>query len=62
MAAASLEVFNLLNADDLTIVSIEPNRVQTFDAASFGLLSSPLETDGTRRFGRRFQIGFQLAF
>jgi outer membrane receptor protein involved in Fe transport len=60
--AASLEVFNLLNRDELRIHTYEPNRTSAFDASSASLVASPLQLDAERRFGRRFQLGFQVQF
>jgi outer membrane receptor protein involved in Fe transport len=60
--AASLEVFNLLNRDELRIHTYEPTRVTGFDASSAALVSSPLQLNAERRFGRRFQLGFQVQF
>ena len=59
---ALFEVFNLLNSDDLWIHSVEPSRTSGFDVSTLSLLNSPTELDATRRFGRRFQVGFQLQF
>jgi hypothetical protein len=61
-AGISLEVFNLLNRDDLRIFTYEPSQAQGFDLGAQKSVSSPLQIDATRRFGRRFQIGFQIAF
>jgi len=58
----SLEVFNLLNRDELRIYTYEPSRATGFDAGSATLLSSPLQLDAQRPFGRRFQLGFQFTF
>jgi outer membrane receptor protein involved in Fe transport len=60
--AASFEVFNLLNRDELRIHTYEPNRPSGFDTSSAALVSSPLQLDAERRFGRRFQLGFQVQF
>ena len=60
--AVSLEVFNLLNRDELRIHTFEPTRTIGFDAGSAKLESSPLSLDAERRFGRRFQLGFQFSF
>jgi hypothetical protein len=60
--AVSLEVFNLLNSDDLRVYSYEPSRTNGFDAGSATLIATPLQLDAERRFGRRFQIGFQFSF
>ena len=61
-AAVSLEVFDLLNTDDLRIYTYEPNRGEGFDLAQKKTVSGPIQIDATRQFGRRFQIGFQIAF
>lgn len=61
VAALSSEVFNILNTDDLRIVSYEPNRFGGFDPATFSQISAST-IDATRRFGRRYQIGFQIQF
>ena len=58
----SLEVFNLLNRDELRIYTFEPTRTVGFDANTATLSSSPLSLDAERRFGRRFQLGFQFTF
>jgi len=60
-AAAFLEVFNLLNANDLRIFTFEPNKGKPTPASSL-LPVNPLQIDGERRFGRRFQVGIQLSF
>jgi hypothetical protein len=60
--AVSLEVFNLLNRDELHVHTYEPSRTTGFDAGSATLVSSPLQLDAERPFGRRFQVGFQFAF
>jgi outer membrane receptor protein involved in Fe transport len=59
--AVSLEVMNLLNSDDLHIVSYEPVTGSGYDVGGLTPLT-PLQLDATRRFGRRFQIGFQFNF
>jgi len=61
VAAMFLEVFNLLNSDDLRIFTYEPVARSSFDPAnpSAGV---PLQLDAQRRFGRRFQLGFQFEF
>jgi len=61
-AAVSLEVFNLLNSDDLHINTYEPEKGDGFDINASRSAAGPLELDATRRFGRRWQIGFQIAF
>jgi hypothetical protein len=48
-AGAFFEVYNLLNSDALRVFEID-NRFRT------------LQSDETRRFGRRFQVGIQLDF
>ena len=58
----SLEVFNILNRDELRVYTFEPSRTIGFDAGSATLVSSPLQLDAERRFGRRFQLGFQFTF
>ena len=60
-----IEVFNLLNSDDLRIFTVEPtapefrNPTPTTDPQN---VLGPIELDAQRRFGRRFQLGFQLDF
>jgi outer membrane receptor protein involved in Fe transport len=48
-AGAFFEIYNLLNSDALRVSEID-NRLRT------------LQSDETRRFGRRFQLGIQLDF
>jgi hypothetical protein len=63
-AGISLEVFNLLNSDDLRIFSYEPTPATQpgrLIEQSAGL-RGPIQIDAERRFGRRFQVGFQFAF
>jgi hypothetical protein len=60
-AAISLEVQNLLNTDDLHIVTYAPTVRGGVDINGQGVVS-PLSLDATRRFGRRYQLGFQIAF
>ena len=48
-ASAFLEVFNLLNTDDLRIFTLQPSR-------------GSLQANEERRFGRRFQLGLQIDF
>ena len=59
-AGAFVEVFNLLNTDDLHIISYEPTppQLQTPGQSTQG----PLQLNGTRQFGRRWQVGFQVDF
>ena len=61
MGSLFVEVFNLLNADDLRVITYQPNPSSALDLTnpSFG---NGLQVDGQRRFGRRFQIGLQLEF
>jgi hypothetical protein len=59
--AVSLDVMNLLNSDDLHIVSYEPVTGSGYDIGGLTALT-PLQLDATRRFGRRFQIGIQFNF
>ena len=61
-SAVSLEVFNVLNTDDLHIRTYEPEQGDSFDINAESSVNGPLELDATRRFGRRWQIGFQIAF
>ena len=61
LAGVSLEVDNLLNSDDLHVVTYEPALRSGYDLGGLNKLT-PLQLDATRRFGRRFQIGFQLSF
>ena len=61
-AAVSLEVFNVLNTDDLRIKSFELDQNAGFDVQSGAAVSDALQLDAVRRFGRRFQIGFQVSF
>ncbi len=55
-----LEVFNLLNADDLRIFSYDPTRSDRLTQAD--LSTQALQLDAQRRFGRRFQVGVQFQF
>ena len=59
-AGLFLEVFNILNSDDLHITSVEPTPPDLIDPNNPG--QAPLQVNGTRQFGRRFQIGFQVDF
>jgi hypothetical protein len=61
-AGLSLEVFNLLNRDELIISSIDPSRNAGFQPTGAATYGGPLQLDATRRFGRRWQIGFQIGF
>jgi hypothetical protein len=63
-AALSMEIFNLLNSDDLRIFTYEPAASSLLGVAdaSNPTARGPLQVDGQRRFGRRFQIGLQFEF
>lgn len=62
-AALFLEVFNLLNSDDLRIVSYQPGVGGSgLSSGNIGVGSQLLQLDATRRFGRRYQVGFQFNF
>jgi hypothetical protein len=61
LAGASLEVSNLLNSDDLRINSYEPSAGKGYDIGGLTPIL-PLQLDATRRFGRRFQLGFRFEF
>ena len=52
-AALFLEAFDILNTDDLRIDSYEPIPPER---------AGPLQINGTRQFGRRLQVGFQIDF
>jgi hypothetical protein len=60
-AGVFLEVFNLLNTDDLRILTYEPVPPDLSSSVG-GVQQGPLQVNGTRQFGRRFQIGFQIDF
>ena len=61
-AAVFIEIFNVLNSDDLRIFTYKPVApdLESFDASD--LTQGPLQLDANRRFGRRFQVGFQIDF
>ncbi|HKQ98987.1 MAG TPA: TonB-dependent receptor [Candidatus Polarisedimenticolia bacterium] len=61
-AGVFLEVFNLLNSDDLRIYSVDANRAGGLDPGGEVSVPGPIELDAERRFGRRWQVGFQFAF
>jgi hypothetical protein len=61
-AAVSFEVFNVLNTDDLRIYTYEKDQNVGFDVDGAQQVSDALQLDAVRRFGRRFQIGFQFSF
>jgi hypothetical protein len=60
-SALFFEVYNLLNTDDLRIFTYEPDQPDRINPDGT-LTAGPLQTDAVRRFGRRFQIGFQFEF
>jgi hypothetical protein len=64
VGALSLEVFNLLNADDLRIFTYEPSPAGQAGrlVETSGGPRGAVQVDGERRFGRRFQVGFQIEF
>jgi len=55
------EVYNLLNQDNLRVYTYEPDRGDNSGRDELGL-RGPLQIDAVRRFGRRFQVGFQIDF
>jgi outer membrane receptor protein involved in Fe transport len=59
--AVSFDVMNILNSDDLQVTTYEPVTGSGYDLGGFSALT-PLQLDATRRFGRRYQIGFQFNF
>ncbi len=63
-ASLSIEVFNLLNRDDLHIHTFEPvvTNLNTLSNTTNPTPSGLLGVNGERRFGRRFQIGFRYDF
>jgi outer membrane receptor protein involved in Fe transport len=60
-AGLFLDVFNLLNTDTLRISTYEPVPPQFAGSGETGT-QGPLQINGTRQFGRRWQIGFQYNF
>jgi hypothetical protein len=60
--AVFLEVFDVLNTDDLRIYTVDPSRSTGFDASGGASIAGPLQLDAERQFGRRFQVGFQISF
>jgi len=60
-AGLFLEVFNLLNSDDLRVLTYEPVPPE-LSSSGDDLPQGPLQLNGLRQFGRRFQVGFQIAF
>jgi hypothetical protein len=61
-AALFLEVFNVLNSDDLRIYTYSPTQGVRTGAGGAELVSAPLQLDAERRFGRRYQVGIQFDF
>ncbi len=62
-AAMFVEVFNLLNSDDLRIVTFQPTAGGSgLSSGDVGVGAQRLQLDATRRFGRRYQVGFQFNF
>ncbi len=59
--ALFVEVFNVLNRDDLRIFNYLPAETDTFEANDTTPFSR-LQIDGVRRFGRRIQLGLQFEF
>jgi len=60
-AGLFLEVFNLLNSDDLRVLTYEPVPPD-LGISPEGVPQGPLQINGLRQFGRRFQVGFQIDF
>jgi carboxypeptidase family protein/TonB-dependent receptor-like protein len=62
-AALFLDVFNLLNRDDLRIYTYEPTPANArLNAQNADPTVGPLAINAERRFGRRFQFGMQFEF
>jgi hypothetical protein len=63
-ASAFLEVYNLLNSDNLRVHEIRQIPVQVVYLGLEGPVVFPpqVSLDGERDFGRRFQVGFQIDF
>jgi hypothetical protein len=65
-AAVFFEVFNLLNTDDLRIFTFDPTAPQVNNATPDNLdpdnVLGAVQLDARRRFGRRYQVGFQFDF
>jgi hypothetical protein len=60
-AGIFLEVFNLLNTDDLRVLTYEPVPPE-LQGGGDSTPQGPLQINGLRQFGRRFQVGFQIDF
>ncbi len=63
-ASAFLEVYNLLNADNLRVHQVQQIPVQLIYLGLMGPVIFPpqVSVQGERDFGRRFQVGFQIDF
>jgi hypothetical protein len=61
-AAVFLEVYNVLNSDDLRIFTFEPDQGGDSVTGNKTIAADRLQLDAERRFGRRFQVGFQFNF
>ena len=61
-SALFLEIFNLLNEDDLRIRTYDPSKAGDTAAGNEAIGATHLQLDAERRFGRRFQVGFQFDF
>jgi hypothetical protein len=62
-AALFLEMFNVLNSDDLHIVTFQPAPGGAgLTSHDVGVGADRLQLNATRRFGRRYQVGFQFDF
>jgi outer membrane receptor protein involved in Fe transport len=61
-AALFFEVFNVLNSDDLRVLTYEPTPDIYQATLDTRTPQGPLQIDAIRRFGRRFQVGVQIEF
>ncbi|HEU5179811.1 MAG TPA: hypothetical protein VFW45_03400, partial [Candidatus Polarisedimenticolia bacterium] len=64
-ASAFLEVYNLLNSDDLRVSYLENRRATTSyfkDNPTPVIIPAKVLLVGERDFGRRYQLGFQIDF
>jgi len=63
-ASVSVEIFNLLNRDDLRIFTFEPavTDLNTLSNTTNPTPGGPLQINGERRFGRRIQLGIRYEF
>jgi hypothetical protein len=55
-------VYNVLNSDDLRIFTFEPDQGGDSVTGNKTIAADRLQLDAERRFGRRFQVGFQFNF